>query len=85
MGAALLFPGDLPRAASLRAAAPIAARLLLGTIPLFALAAAIEGFFTPTAVAAPLKIAVGAVMFALLLAYVVVPGRGEPDEADAGR
>ncbi|HEY5506045.1 MAG TPA: stage II sporulation protein M, partial [Coriobacteriia bacterium] len=84
MGAALLFPGDLPRGASLRAAAPVAARLLLGTIPLFALAAAIEGFFTPTAVSAPLKIAVGVVMFALLVAYVLVPGRGEIDEADAG-
>jgi len=80
MGAALLLPGDLPRSASLRAAAPIAARLLMGTIPLFALAAAIEGFFTPTAVPAPVKVAVGAVMFALLVAYVVVPGRGEIDE-----
>jgi uncharacterized membrane protein SpoIIM required for sporulation len=77
MGAALLFPGDLPRAASLRAAAPVASRLLLGTIPLFALAAAIEGFFTPTGVPAPLKIAVGVLMFALLVAYVLVPGRGE--------
>jgi uncharacterized membrane protein SpoIIM required for sporulation len=80
MGAALLFPGDLPRSAALRAAAPVAARLLLGTVPLFILAAAIEGFFTPTGVAAPIKIAVGAVMFALLVAYVVVPGRGDADE-----
>jgi uncharacterized membrane protein SpoIIM required for sporulation len=81
MGAALLFPGDLPRSAALRAAAPVAARLLLGTVPLFILAAAIEGFFTPTGVAAPIKIAVGAVMFALLVAYVVVPGRGDAEEA----
>jgi uncharacterized membrane protein SpoIIM required for sporulation len=80
IGAALLFPGDLPRSAALRAAAPIAARLLLGTVPLFILAAAIEGFFTPTGVAAGLKVAVGAVFFALLVAYVLVPGRHEADE-----
>jgi uncharacterized membrane protein SpoIIM required for sporulation len=84
IGAALLFPGDLPRAAALKAAAPVAARLLLGTVPLFVLAAAIEGFFTPTGVPAVLKVAVGAVMFALLVAYVLVPGRGDGDEALTG-
>lgn len=77
---ALLFPGDLPRGSSLRAAAPVAGRLLLGTVPLFVLAAAIEGFFTPTGVAPLLKVVVGAVMFALLVAYVLVPGRGETEE-----
>jgi len=84
VGSALLFPGDLPRGAALRAAAPVAARLLLGTVPLFALAASIEGFFTPTATPAPIKVAVGAVMFALLVAYVLVPGRGDADEEATG-
>jgi uncharacterized membrane protein SpoIIM required for sporulation len=84
IGAALLFPGDLPRSAALKAAAPVAARLLLGSVPLFVLAAAIEGFFTPTGVAPVLKIAVGAVLFALLVAYVLIPGRGEEDEGPAG-
>jgi uncharacterized membrane protein SpoIIM required for sporulation len=77
MAGALLFPGDLPRGAALRAAAPVAARLLLGTLPMFAIAAGIEGFFTPTAAPDALKLAVGAVMFALLMAYVFVPGRGD--------
>ena len=80
IGGALLFPGDLPRGAALRAAAPVAARLLLGTVPLFILAAAIEGFFTPTGVAPVLKIVAGAVMFALLVAYVLVPGRGRTED-----
>jgi uncharacterized membrane protein SpoIIM required for sporulation len=83
MGAALLFPGDLPRGAALKAAAPVAARLLLGTVPLFALAAAIEGFFTPTAVSPVLKLVAGAVIFALLVAYVTVPGRGADQDAEA--
>jgi uncharacterized membrane protein SpoIIM required for sporulation len=81
MAGAVLFPGDLPRGAALRAAAPVAARLLLGTIPLFAIAASIEGFFTPTAAPDWLKLLVGAVMFALLVAYVLVPGRGSDQEA----
>jgi len=79
LASALLFPGDLPRAAALKAAAPVATRLLLGTVPLFVLAAAIEGFFTPTPVAAEAKLAVGAVMFGLLLAYALVPGRGSAE------
>lgn len=77
MAAALLFPGDVSRAAALRGAAPVAARILLGTLPLFALAAAIEGFFTPSAAPDGLKLAVGGVLFALLAAYVLIPGRGE--------
>lgn len=81
MAGALLFPGDLPRGAALKAAAPVAARLLLGTLPLFAIAAGIEGFFTPTAAPDALKLVVGAVLFGLLVAYVLVPGRGEEEPA----
>jgi uncharacterized membrane protein SpoIIM required for sporulation len=83
MAGALLFPGDMPRGAALKAAAPVAARLLLGTLPLFAIAASIEGFFTPTAAPDALKLLVGAVMFALLVAYALVPGRGEDAEPAA--
>jgi len=84
MAGALLFPGDLPRAAALKAAAPVAARILLGTLPLFALAAAIEGFFTPTATPDAIKLLVGAILAALLAAYILVPGRGIDDENRAG-
>lgn len=76
MAGALLFPGDLPRLAALKSAAPIAARLLVGTVPLFVLAAAVEGFFTPTVAPDTIKLAVGAALLALLLAYVTLPGRG---------
>jgi uncharacterized membrane protein SpoIIM required for sporulation len=76
LASALVFPGDLPRASALKEAAPVAVRMLLGTVPLFAIAAAIEGFFTPAAIAVPVKLAVGGIMFALLCAYVLLPGRG---------
>jgi uncharacterized membrane protein SpoIIM required for sporulation len=79
LASALVFPGDLPRTEALKSAAPVAMRLLLGTVPLFVLAAAIEGFFTPAEVAVPIKLAVGALMFVLLLAYALVPGRGSAD------
>ncbi|MBU4556390.1 MAG: stage II sporulation protein M [Actinobacteria bacterium] len=72
---ALISPGDLPRAASLRAASPDAVRLALGTIPLFLIAGAIEGFFTPSQVDPLLKLAFGLLMTALLLGYLVFAGR----------
>jgi uncharacterized membrane protein SpoIIM required for sporulation len=81
MAGSLLFPGDLTRGASLKAAAPVAARILLGTVPLFVLAAAIEGFFTPSAAPDVVKVAVGVVLFALLVAYVTLPGRNGDAEA----
>jgi uncharacterized membrane protein SpoIIM required for sporulation len=76
LGAALAFPGDLPRGAALRKAAPSAVRLFLGTVPIFVVAALVEGFFSPTGAPAAAKLAVGAVLFLLLCAYVLLPGRG---------
>lgn len=84
MAGSLAFPGDLTRMAALKVAAPVAARLLLGTVPLFILAAAIEGFFTPTAAPDDLKIAVGVALFLLLIAYVLLPGRGAPEDEPGG-
>ena len=75
---ALVSPGDLPRMAALRAASPDAVRIVLGTLPLFAIAGVIEGFFTPASIDPALKIAFGVVMALLLAAYLGLAGRGEP-------
>ncbi|MDO8964254.1 MAG: stage II sporulation protein M [Coriobacteriia bacterium] len=75
LAGALVFPGDLPRAAALKAAAPVAVRLFLGTLPLFIIAAGVEGFFTPSGLPVEVKLAAGAGMFALLVGYVLLPGR----------
>lgn len=77
LASALLFPGDLPRLVSLRQASPAAARLFLGAVPIFVVAAAIEGFFTPTSVPIAAKYAVGALAAILLAAYALLAGRGE--------
>lgn len=66
----LLFPGFLPRKESLTRAAAQAVRLLLGVIPLLVIAGITEGFFSPTAIAAPVKFLFAAAMFILMLAYL---------------
>jgi uncharacterized membrane protein SpoIIM required for sporulation len=75
LAGALVFPGDAPRMTSLKAVAPQAVRLMLGTVPMFAIAAMVEGFFTPRAVDPLLKLAVGGVLAALLAAYWGLAGR----------
>jgi uncharacterized membrane protein SpoIIM required for sporulation len=76
LAGALVLPGDAPRMTALKAVAPQAVRLILGTVPMFAIAAVVEGFFTPTAAAPLLKLAVGGVLAALLAAYWGLAGRG---------
>lgn len=74
---ALVFPGDLPRMTALRKVSDEAVRLMLGTIPLFAIAALVEGFITPGLFDPAFKLAVGGLLGLALAAYVLLPGRGE--------
>lgn len=83
LAGALISPGDLPRGAALRAASGDAAKLVLGSIPLFLIAGVIEGFFTPSAADGVLKLAFGALASAILAAYLFGAGRG--GEPAAGR
>ncbi len=69
LGRALLLPGDYRRTDSLRLGSRNAARLLGGTIPLFFLAAAIESFFTPSALPIPAKLAFAGFSAAALALY----------------
>jgi len=71
----LLFPGLLPRGASLARAGGRASRLLLGTIPLLLVAGTIEGFFSPTGAPVPMKFALAAVLFTALVLYLSSAGR----------
>lgn len=77
---ALISPADLPRMAALRERSPDAARLVLGSIPLFGIAGIIEGFFTPSQVDPLLKLVFGALMTGLLFAYLGLAGRGAAKE-----
>ncbi|HXY79045.1 MAG TPA: stage II sporulation protein M [Candidatus Bathyarchaeia archaeon] len=66
----LLFPGTLPRRASLVREGGRAVRLVLGIIPMLIVAGTIEGFVSPSELPGPLKFGVAAGMFLLLLLFV---------------
>jgi uncharacterized membrane protein SpoIIM required for sporulation len=76
MAEAILNPGERRRGDALKAAADRAVRLLLGTLPLFVLAALIEGLITPAEAPDAAKIALGGAFFMLLLAWLTLGGRG---------
>ncbi len=78
---ALIAPGDLTRAAALRRTSGDAVRLALGAVPLLVIAGLIEGFLTPQEVAPWVKIAFGALVGLLFVAYVTFAGRKHADEA----
>jgi uncharacterized membrane protein SpoIIM required for sporulation len=80
----MLFPGFLPRKASLAQAGGRAARLLLGTIPLLIVAGVIEGFFSPSGAAVSMKFGLAAVLFLALLSYLFLPRKMEARPATAG-
>jgi uncharacterized membrane protein SpoIIM required for sporulation len=67
----LLFPGTLPRRASLAREGGRAVRLVLGIVPMLIVAGTIEGFVSPTELAVKWKYTVAAGMFCLLLLYVM--------------
>jgi uncharacterized membrane protein SpoIIM required for sporulation len=67
----LLFPGTLPRAASLVREGSRAIQLALGIIPLLIVAGTIEGFVSPSDLAARWKYLLGAGLFGLLLLFVM--------------
>lgn len=71
----LLFPGDLPRVAALKAASGDAVRVVLGVVPLLLAAGLVEGFLTPADIDPVVKLAFGAGAFALLVAYIALPPR----------
>ena len=71
----LLFPGLLPRGASLARAGGRASRLLLGSIPLLLVAGTIEGFFSPTNAPVVMKFSLAAVLFTGLVLYLFGAGK----------
>ncbi len=79
----MLFPGMLPRRESLAKAGTEAVKLLVGTIPILIIAGTIEGFVSPTELAASLKFSMAAALFVLLLAYLFWLPAEEVAKADS--
>jgi hypothetical protein len=84
MARGLLFPGNLPRGDSLRIAAAESVKLLLGVIPILIVAGTIEGFLSPSRIAAGIKFAFAAGLFGLFAAYLGLAGRGKKKDAGTG-
>jgi uncharacterized membrane protein SpoIIM required for sporulation len=78
----LLFPGILPRRASIVREGGRAVRLALGIIPLLIVAGTIEGFVSPTDLAVKWKLLLAAGLFGLLLLFVM---RKTPRAPEAAR
>ncbi|MDP9122706.1 MAG: stage II sporulation protein M [Acidobacteriota bacterium] len=79
LGRALLLPGELSRGASVRAAFPRVAKMMLGVMLILVLAGLIEGSFSQFSaktVPYPLKIAVAATLLISLFAYLFLPRQG---------
>ena len=77
LGQGVLFPGFLPRRASVARAGAEAVTLVIGCVPILVVAGVIEAFVSPTALAVPLKFGMGAALFVLLAWYLI--GFGRPD------
>jgi uncharacterized membrane protein SpoIIM required for sporulation len=78
LGGAVIAPGRHSRRAALVAAARPAVRLMTGAAAMFAVAAFIEGFWSPLRLAAPsVKYGIGLALWALTIAYFVLAGRGD--------
>jgi uncharacterized membrane protein SpoIIM required for sporulation len=75
MGWALIDPGERTRGTALVQDAADAAIVILGVIPAFVIAAIIEGFLTPSTVAGPVKLAVGALVASAYLIFLIGPDR----------
>ncbi len=75
MGYALVDTGGRTRIGSLRHHAPDIARLIVGAAVMLVMAALVEGFWSPSSVAAPVKWAVAAVLTLLIVAFLAFAGR----------
>lgn len=80
MGYALVDTGRRTRWASLRAKSGDLFRLIMGAALMLLLAAAIEGYWSPSPIVAPVKWGVAGGLYVLVFTYLLLAGRkGEPE------
>lgn len=76
MGWALVVTGGRTRMGSLREAAPELFRLILGATVLLLVAAAIEGFWSASALPLPVKVGFGVMGALVIVLWIGIAGRG---------
>jgi uncharacterized membrane protein SpoIIM required for sporulation len=85
LGWSIVAPGERTRVASLQAAAKSVVFVVFGAAVMLFMAAAVEAFWSASPVPSIVKRVVGGVMFAIVLAYVLLAGRGSAEAAAAER
>lgn len=82
LGWSVVAPGELTRVASLQKTAREILVIVAGASVMLLGAALVEGFWSASSAPAAVKVAVGAVSFVLVLAYVLFAGRDGRDARD---
>ncbi len=83
LGHSIVHPGRLTRRESLRRRGRVAVKLAIGAGGMLALAAVVEGFWSPSPVPGAAKIVVGTCLWLLVAAFLLFAGRGfEPDDVE---
>ena len=84
LGWSLVAPGELPRITSLQRRAREILVIVAGASVMLFMAAAIEAFWSGSSASNGVKLAVGATLLVLVLAYILFAGRGaDASEEDA--
>lgn len=75
LGHAIVHPGSLTRAESVRVRGRVAVKLALGAGGMLAVAAFIEGFWSPSPIPGALKYFVGTILWIVVFCYLAFAGR----------
>lgn len=81
LGWSIVAPGDRTRIASLQATAKSVVIVVFGAAVMLFMAAAVEGFWSASSLPAVVKRSVGGAMFLVVMAYIVLAGRGSDQAA----
>lgn len=79
LGWSIVAPGDLPRVVSLQRRAREIVVIVAGAAVMLLMAAAVEGFWSASSAPRAVKLAVGGVLFVLVMTYIAVAGRNAED------
>jgi uncharacterized membrane protein SpoIIM required for sporulation len=85
LGWSVVAPGERTRLASLQATAKSVVVIVFGAAVMLFMAAGIEGFWSSSSLPSIVKRSVGGFMFLLVVAYILLAGRGSDAAAEAER
>jgi uncharacterized membrane protein SpoIIM required for sporulation len=85
IGSAMIMPGDLSRADALKSRGIEGVKLMLGIIPLLAVAGTIEGFISPAPINPAVKFTIAGLTGLALYSYLLLAGRTDAEAPGAKR